>query len=351
MQKAFEKQARSEVPAAIARLLDIREADITVRESRTDRGSAFELRAGKHIFLVEARSSSDRTALNPAAVGVDKERQAMGRDAIPLLVVPYMGETGSRFCGERGLAWMDLSGNAHITAPNLLIHIEGKANLFKHAGRPSNLFAPKSSRIVRRLLMESDRGFTQRVLSQVTGLDEGYVSRIVRRLMEGGLVVKDTEGFLKPEDPGQLLDAWYDAYDFKKHHLIKGYIAARSGEELLHRIGEQLEKLAMDYAATGLGAAWAYTHFAGFRIVTVYLSETPGNALSRDLGFRIDERGANTWLVVPADEGVFHGAEKRDGISCVHPVQAYLDLKGHPERSSEAASRLRQDYLQWRQSA
>ena len=59
------------------------------------------------------------------------------------------------------------------------------------------------------------------------------------------------------------------------------------------------------------------------------------------LGFRDEERGENVWLVVPNDEGVFFGAEERDGIRCAHPVQVYVDLKGHPERSAEAAMELR----------
>ena len=45
--------------------------------------------------------------------------------------------------------------------------------------------------------------------------------------------------------------------------------------------------------------------------------------------------------MVPNDEGVFHGAEIVDGIRCVHPVQAYVDLKDHPERAPEAAAELR----------
>ena len=52
-------------------------------------------------------------------------------------------------------------------------------------------------------------------------------------------------------------------------------------------------------------------------------------------------KGENVWLVVPNDEGVFHGAAEREGICCVHPVQVYLDLKNHPERSEEAAAQLR----------
>ena len=83
----------------------------------------------------------------------------------------------------------------------------------------------------------------------------------------------------------------------------------------------------------------------------MYLHEPPNPQLLEALGFREDERGANLWLVVPNDEGVFHGASDHDEVSCVHPVQAYLDLKAHPERASEAAEHLRAAQLKWRTDA
>jgi hypothetical protein len=262
-----------------------------------------------------------------------------------------MGETGRRLCEEHEIAWFDLSGNARIKAPGLLINVQGKPNRFKSAGRPPNLFAPKSSRIVRQLLIQPDRALSQRELSRAADLDEGYTSRIVRRFEETDLVVRVEKGLLKPKDPEQLLDAWQEAYEFMMHRIMKGHVAARSGEELLHKIAGVLEKRAPGYAATGLCAAWLYSHFANFRLATFYLPHAPGNELFDALGFREAEKGANTWLVVPNDEGVFHGSEDKKGIRCVHAVQVYLDLKDHPERSSEAASRLRQDYLRWGQDA
>ena len=96
---------------------------------------------------------------------------------------------------------------------------------------------------------------------------------------------------------------------------------------------------------TALPAAWLWTRYAGFRLSTVYLSVDPSAGLKEDLGFREEHRGANTWLVVPNDEGVFDGAELVDDIRCVHPVQAYVDLKNHPERAAEAASELRRRLL------
>jgi hypothetical protein len=294
---------------------------------------------------VESKGSSARAPLIQAVTRLKENSKNQGKGFIPLLVVPFMGETGRTLCEEHEIAWLDLSGNAHIKAPGLLINIEGKPNRFKSAGRPPNLFAPKSSRIVRQFLIQPDRALNQRELSQATDLDEGYTSRIVRRFEETGLVVRDEEGLPRPKDTEQLLDAWHEAYDFMKHHIIKGHVAARTGKELLHRIADVLEKQAPGYAATGLGAAWLYTHFANFRVATFYLSHVPADGLSNTLGFREDDRGANTWLVVPNDEGIFHGSEVQEGIRCVHPVQVYLDLKAHPERSAEAASRLRQEYL------
>ena len=50
-----------------------------------------------------------------------------------------MGRSGMDLCKEHGLSWIDLSGNAHIKAPRLLIHIEGRPNKFKKVDRPANV--------------------------------------------------------------------------------------------------------------------------------------------------------------------------------------------------------------------
>lgn len=351
MRGSFDKQVVSDLPALLARLLEMPEDLVKVRPGAKGSGPDFVIRAGEHTFHVESKSSSARAPLILALGRLRERRGDMQKDVIPLLVVPYMGETGRRLCEEHELAWLDLSGNARIKARGLFIKVEGKPNRFKSAGRPPNLFAPKSSRIVRQFLIQPDRPLNQRELSQAADVDEGYTSRIVRRFEEAGLVLRDEEGLLKPKDPEQLLDAWQEAYDFMRHRIIKGHVAARAGEDLLHKIAGVLEKQAPGYAATGLGAAWLYSHFASFRLATFYLPNAPGNELFNALGFRGDEKGANTWLVVPNDEGVFHGSEAKEGIRCVHVVQVYLDLKDHPERSAEAASRLRQDNLKWRQDA
>jgi len=351
MKDSIEKQAMTEVPGILANFLSLPANDLVVVPQEDNIGLDFWVKASGYHFQVGCQSLSSRAPLLMALRQITEFENSHDKDIIPLIVVPYMGRSGMDFCKDHNLSWIDLSGNAHIKAPGLLIHVEGRPNKFKKAGRPANVFAAKSARIVRQLLMEPEQGYIQRELSQITGLDEGYTSRIVRKLEELNLIDRDDKGSLKPSNPNELLAAWLEAYDFSKHQIIKGHIAARSGEELLKRMVRILSDLKIDYATTGLAAAWQYTHFTKFRVVTVFLADVPGKNLFDQLHFREDDRGANTWLVVPNDKGIFNGSSVRDGIACVHPVQVYLDLKGHPERAKEAASMIRQERLKWRRGA
>lgn len=272
-------------------------------------------------------------------------RHSLPQEAVPLLAVPYMGEAAQELCARAELPWLDLSGNARIIVPGVFYQNLGHPNRFRRPGRPASAFGPKGSRITRRLLMEPASGAVrQRALAARTGLDEGHTSRIVGKLLESGLVHRGGDG-IRVTDPNALLAAWRDDYRFDRHHVIRGHIAARAGDQLIQAISEAMSRTEEPYAATALPAAWLWTRYAGFRLSTVYLSTLPTAGLKEKLGFREEARGANTWLVVPNDEGVFDGAELVNGIRCVHPVQAYIDLKDHPERASEAAQELRRRLL------
>ncbi len=258
-----------------------------------------------------------------------------------------MSEVARRRCEEAELAWLDLSGNAWIHAPGLHIVVEGKPDRYKRRGRPSSAFAPKSSRIARWLLLHPDAPVTQRELARATDTAEGYTSRIVGKLEADGLIIRTDSGAITPRDPDLLLDAWSEDYRFSKHQILRGHVAARSGEALLGTLALVLDQSSIDYAATGLAGAWLLDRFAGFRITTLYLADEPTPELLEALSFREEERGANVWLVVPNDEGVFHGASMIDAIRCAHPVQVYLDLSAHPERADDAAKQLRANHLRW----
>lgn len=266
---------------------------------------------------------------------------------IPLVAVPYMGAVGQDLCAKAGIGWLDLSGNAHIDVPGFRIHVEGKPNLFKRRGRPENAFAPKSARVTRHLLLHPDRSWTQKEIAAATGLTETYAGRIVHKLEADRLLLRDDSGAVRPRDPDLLLDAWVERYDFSKHQILAGHISATTTDELLRTLVQAFEASKVPYAATALPAAWLRDQHARYRITSIYLEHQPSKEQLDALHFREGDRGANLWLVVPNDTGVFQGAEQVAGIRCTSVIQTYLDLLHHAERAKEAAQFLRERHLRW----
>jgi hypothetical protein len=341
-----EKRLMSRVSTSLATLLAIPETEVEVRSKDGSDGIVVVSAAGQ-TFVVAVVSSASAGLVADRAGRVMKAAQGLRKQVIPLVAVSVMGESGMQACERAGVSWFDFNGNARIIAPGIRVIVEGRPNQFRRRGRPASIFAPKSSRVARWLLMHPADAHTQREIARATGVSEGFVSRIVARLLENRYVVRRDDDALRVKDPRLLLDAWQEQYDFAKHTIIQGHIAARSGDAVARFVSDTLREEALEHAATGLAAAWQLTRFAAFRIATFFIDAEPSDALRDKLGLREEARGANTWLVVPNDAGVFQGANDRDGIMCVHPVQAYLDLKGHPERASEAAARIRSEILGW----
>lgn len=289
--------------------------------------------------------------VDSAIKGLQRCAEIHPHAGLPLIVVPFMGQVGRRLCEQSQMSWLDLCGNAKIVAAGLRIWIEVRPNKFSDRGRPPNVFASKSSRVARQCLLDPACFHTQAELARLTGLDDGYVSKIVRRLKQENYLDVSEEGAVRPRDPNLLLDAWQESYDFNRHRTIKGHVPARSGDDLLQRVVRVISQEKLEWAVTGLGAAWLYTSFAAFRLATVYVSSMPTRSLLKEMEFSDEPKGANLWLILPDDEGVFHGSQVQEGIRCVSPVQTYLDLKGHPERAQEAAAELRQRFLKWEKHA
>jgi len=342
-----EQQALRQVTSRLAELLGAACSDIRIPKKQQAPEVDAVIEIAGTIFVVEYKGSGSTAPVSAAIEQVQRFTSAIGGATVPLVVVPFMGSVGRRRCEEAQVAWLDLSGNARIFAPGIRVLIEGQPNKFKSRGRPSSAFAPKSARITRWLLMHPKHPMTQREIAQATGMDEGFTSRIISRLEEDDLITRGRDGGVRPRDPELLLDAWRETYDFSMHEIYRGHVAARSGEGALRLIADCLRGQKVRYAATGLAAAWLLTRFAGFGFVTIYTAEHPTPKVLKRVGFREEARGANVWIVVPKDNGVFQGADEHEGVECVHPIQAYLDLKYQPERAKEAAEYLRNKLLKW----
>jgi hypothetical protein len=339
---AIEREAARRIPGILADLLDepVGRFDAHMRES-DDMVALIVTDDRDRRWIFEVKRSSGPGLVAAAA---DQLRRIADQDAIAVLVVPHMTAAGASAATEHDLNWLDLSGNAHIRGENFFLSREGRPNAFPPRGRPSSPFAPKSARVARVMLQDPQRWWRQKDLAQATGLDDGRISRIVRRLDADRLLQRDGSK-LRPGDPELLLDAWADDYRFDRHDVVVGH-ASGSGIELARELSGRLAALHIGHALTGLPAAWLLDRFAGFRLSTIYVHGDPRDAADR-LELRRNERGANVQLVAPNDPGVFADGHEIEGLPIVSPVQAYVDLRTLPERAAEAADHLRDERLLW----
>lgn len=303
------------------------------------------VRAGGHAFAVAVNARDDLAALERAAQHLATVKPS-GDAPIRLLVVPYMGPQARRWAATREFSWLDLSGNADIRGPGLRIVVSGEPNRYAERGRPTNAFSPHYARVTRVLLTDPSRSWSQRELQLETRLPQGTVSKAVRKLVDLKLVESHARGALHVVNPGLLLDAWAQRYRFEEHHIQRFQAVGRSGPAVTRSIADKLSEHRPTWCATGLSAAWTLTKHADFRLATFYVA-TP-ILEPETFGLHIVERGENVWIVTPRDEGVFYKPQIIDGVSCAQPVQVYLDLQAHPERSSAAAAHLRSDLLAWK---
>jgi hypothetical protein len=349
MKPPNERQAVSEVADLLTDLFSSSPNPIEVKEVGASKRYDYAISIDSHRFMAEYKSSASTGSVAAAIDGLKRSVETNAVAALPLIIVPYMGQVGRQLCDRSRMSWLDLCGNANIIAPGLRILIEGRANKYRDRGRPPNVFASKSSRVARQLLLHPQRFQTQANLARQTGLGDGYVSKIVRRLEQEHYLEANETRAVRPRDPNLLLDGWQNVYDFDRHRIVKGHVPVRSGDELLRRVVKEVRREELEWAATGLSAAWLYTRFAAFRLVTIYLSSMPSRQLLKAMEFSDEPKGANLWLVLPDDEGIFHGSQSKDGIPCVSAVQTYLDLKQQPERAKDAAVELRRKLLNWGQ--
>jgi hypothetical protein len=339
--EAIEREARHRLPGLLEDLLD----EPVVRVEPAGHSHAPDLIASDargRLWVIEVKSSSRPGQIERAA---EQLRAYADEDVIPVLVVPFMSRTGAEIADRSRLNWMDLSGNAHIRADNLHLWVVGRPNELRSRGRPSSPFAPKSARVTRTLLLDPYRWWLQKDLASVTRLDDGNVSRIVRRLDEEFLLER-RDRQLRARDPDLLLDAWAQDYRFKGHDILPGHLSG-SGIDLARDLAERLESMDVHHAFTGLPAAWAMDLFARFRLTTIYVDGDP-REIADLLSIRRATKGANIQLVGPNDAGVFDGEHYCNGLHCAAPVQVYLDLLQLPERATEAAQHLRTQHLLWK---
>lgn len=315
--------------------------DSRVGEQTVDLLVRFKMAGEEKALICEVRPVGHPRHIREAITHLrGLRRQVPG--AYPVVSAPYVSAQSAALVRQNGCGYVDLSGNCFLAFDNVLIEKEGKPNV-RPASRPlKTLFAPRATRVVRALLVESDRSWRLEELGQAVGVSLGHVHNVVKRLEDLEWVERGPEGRFRLRKPGDLLDAWRDQYSYRNNTLAA--FVSPTGEK--RRVMEAVAR-----QATALGLTYAFTLHAGasligpqVRVSTVHCYVAGEvEPLARALGFQPVEGEGSVYLMTPYDSGVFYAPVSKSGLRVVSLPQLYVDLYNHERRGREQADKLRRD--------
>ncbi len=262
----------------------------------------------------------------------------------PLIVAPELSSRIVAVCKEHGIAAIDLNGCCWLRAPGLLVDrrpLPGRS--FSYELEPRNIFVGKSARIVRCLLTDRERKWTQGEIVPRTQASSGLVSRIVQHLISQGFAEKTSAREFRLRDWHGLLDEWVESDRFAKRTRTTVYAGFFGPpQEIAQRLQQWAAAEKVSLAFTQWTAAWARHPYAEPAVCSAYVERLLDAATLEQLELRPVTEGGKLWLHVPDDEGILTETQTRSGLTLVTDAQIYLDLKRTGLRGPEAAAALRE---------
>ena len=278
-----------------------------------------------------------RLRLEPKAVGPLLEGLVGLRDAAtPLVIAPHLSEATQARLRGGVVGYLDLTGNARIVLrePGLFIETQGASEDPNREERPARSLRGAKAGLVARTLIELKAAPGVRELATLTGIDAGYVSRVLSLLDSEALITRGARGRIDSVDWPSLLRRWARDAPLESRGRVGTFLEPRG----LAALQGRLSKFDAAYAITGSLAAVTVAPIAPARLATVWVRDAASACAS--LSLRPTDTGANVILVEPEDGAVFDGSSERDGLRYAALPQVAADLLSSPGRGPQEAEEL-----------
>ena len=163
-------------------------------------------------------------------------------NSYPVFIAPYISDAGKKLCIQNGVGYIDLTGNVYLRFDSVFIERSGKDIVRMEKRTLRSIFSPKSTRIVRALLIEPKRKWTLKELAEVCQVSIGQAYKVSSALQDKGYLLRDGDKLLKVEKSGDLLDALANNYDFSKNKILLILPMKRIRKNLWRKLGWYLGK-------------------------------------------------------------------------------------------------------------
>ena len=155
-------------------------------------------------------------------------------DPTVLLVAPWLSPRARELIEQRGLGYLDLTGNVLVRAqqPTVYLRLHGlDADPRPAQAGTLKLGGPRINGLVR-LLVDATPPYRARALAATAQLSESYVSRALRGLAEQGLV--ERRGSVVDVDWAELLRQRSGEYALRRDNRSRGFWVEKPSDLLLH---------------------------------------------------------------------------------------------------------------------
>jgi hypothetical protein len=289
---------------------------------------------GDQMVLVEVKGSGQPRIVRDAVNQLLRYQSELP-GAYGVLVAPYISPQSARLCVENGIGYVDLAGNCRLSFGSVYVQRDGKPNPTPQRRELRSLYAPRTTRMLRVLLLNPKKSWRLQPLAQEAGVSLGQAYN-VKKLLADREWIRSEEGGLRLADPRALLQEWSQHYTYRKN-VAHDFYSLDAPPEIERKLAAACRDAAMPYAFTGFSAAARLAPMVRYQRVMAYISGDPTPVVTT-LGLKEVPSGANVTLLSPYDDGVFYGTAEVGGLQMVAPVQVYLDLVGYRGRGEEAAA-------------
>ncbi len=274
-------------------------------------------------------------------------------DVIPMIIAPYMRAEQAKILADRGISWIDLSGNMSVRVSNqIYIERTGKPNRFPDTAPIKKIFQGTSSLVSRVLLLKPEGFASLKKMADFINqrnaniIRLSTVSKVLKKLDEE-LLINRSKSLISVADPEKLLERLTEGFknstERKRRRNTYRFVI-----EGIEQLSDGITALCKDYLAYGFYAA----QIKGLAVTdqkTIFVKDIElfrRKAEKKLVSVIPDSEFGNVIITETNDAGVWFNADYQITVSVVDDIELYLEMMVNTPRGPKIAEHLKRRILQ-----
>lgn len=284
-------------------------------------------------LLVEARQRFSPADVDRLMGGLTRRLRATSGDRPILLASEFISPRARELLAREDISYVDLTGNTRLVMHNPAIFVEtsgaDRQPRSSASKRSAGLSGAAAGRVIR-FLAEAEPPYGVLDIEAATGISRGYVSRILDRLSDEALIIREPRGPVTGADWPAMLRLRGQSVDLFRANTTRGYVCPSGARDAFERLASS--SVATKVVVTGSFAAVQTAPVAAPALFAAYLDPANGlpffDEVQQALGLLPTEDGADVVLLWPSNNRAVEDTRNVDGIRLVNLPQLVVDCLG-----------------------